>query len=421
MKPTLFIPPVFALIVATAWLGSQRQAISRVETESAALRKQIASRSTTAEDPSLATALAPAKVAKGKEPLDWKKIAAQFSEMQQGGGMGDMRAMMRLQQRLQEMSKEELVAALEEIAALDLSDESRAMLEQLLIGPLIQKDPESALTRFIGRLEEQNGSMAWTLSNGLEQWAKKDPAKASAWFDAQIAGGKFDSKALDGKSRSRNQFEGALIQVLLGSDPAAAALRLGAMPEDQRSEVLSRHSFEQLKDEEHVAFAELVRGQVPEKDQARTLGQQATRLVGKEEGYEKVTKFMDRIDATPAERTACVEQAATSKIQSMSYQKKVTREDLDAMREWTTAQSPASTDSLTGKALANASQGGGNKMMFEDAAALATQYHETSGNDDVLVSFLEGRPARQNKDQARLLAEKISDEKRRGEILDKLK
>ena len=36
-------------------------------------------------------------------------------------------------------------------------------------------------------------------------------------------------------------------------------------------------------------------------------------------------------------------------------------------------------------------------------------YHEASGNDDVLVSFLEGWHARRNKDQARVLAEKISD------------
>ncbi len=42
-------------------------------------------------------------------------------------------------------------------------------------------------------------------------------------------------------------------------------------------------------------------------------------------------------------------------------------------------------------------------------------------HDDVLASFLDGWPARRNKDQARLLAEKISDEKRRGEILENLK
>lgn len=358
-------------------------------------------------------------MAKEKEPLDWKKVAAQFAEMRQTGGMTDMRTMMRLQQRLQSMTKEELVTAFDEIAALDLPEESHAMLEQMLIGPLVQKDPELALTKFIDRLGDDRGAMGWTLSNAMEQWAKKDPAAATAWFDQQIAAGKFESKSLDGVSKSRNQFEGALISILLSSDPEAAALRLGAMPEDQRDEVFTNGNFQLLKEESQQAFAKLVRSQVPEKDQARTLAQQASRFVA--DGYAKVTEFMNRIEATPTERTACVEQAVSSRIQIMSYQKKVTREDFDSMREWTAAESPASTDSLTGKALANIPQGGNSKMKFEDVAELATHYHEASGNDDVLVSFLEGGYARRNKDQSRLMAEKISNPKRRGEILEKLK
>jgi hypothetical protein len=48
------------------------------------------------------------------------------------------------------------------------------------------------------------------------------------------------------------------------------------------------------------------------------------------------------------------------------------------------------------------------------------QYHDASVNDDVLSSFLEGWPARQNQEQARVLAGKISDLKRREEILKRL-
>lgn len=419
MKPTTFIPPVVALAIAGTWLGSQHRSISILEQESAALQQAIAARSSgTALDSQQGKPASPLKTAKEKEPLDWKKIAAQFAEMQQGGGMGDMRAMMKFQQRLQAMTKEELVTALDEIAALDLPAASRAMLEQMLVGPLVQKDPELALTRFIGRIQDQHGGMGWQLSNALQEWAKKDPAKASAWFDQQIAAGKFDSKSLDGKSRSRTQFEGALINVLLASDADAAGHRLGAMPEDQRSEVLSQYQFQQLKEEDQLAFAKLVRGQVPADEQAEALAQQASRMVSGD-GYSKVTEYLDRIGATPAERAACVEEAAESKIQTISYQKKVTREDLDTMREWVTAQAPEKTGTVTGKVLASASQGG-DKMEFSEAADLAVQYHDASGNDDVLSSFLDGWPARQNKEQARVLAQKISDVKRREEILKNL-
>lgn len=421
LKLSSLIPPVIALALAGIWIGSQRQSISTLEHESALLQKHIAAVRSAgpSSDPSHAKPAGPAKSAKDKEPLDWKKIAAQNAEMQQSGGMGDMRTMIRLQQRLQAMTKEELVAALDEIAALDLPEEYRTSLEQMLIGPLVLKDPELALSRFIDRLQDTRSGMGWQLSNAMQEWAKKDPAMATAWFDRQIAAGKFDSKALNGKSQTRIQFEGALVNVLLASDPEAASRRLGAMPEDQRGEVLGQFSFQQLKEDNQMAFATLVRDQVPEKDRAKTLAQQASRLVG-DEGYAKVTGFMDRIVATPAERAACVEQAAESRIQSLSYQKKVTREDLDTMREWTTTQSPDSTDSVTGKALATSLQGG-HKLDFAEASEMALHYRETSGNDDVLASFLDSWPARQNKDQARVLAEKITDEKRREEILKKLK
>jgi hypothetical protein len=419
LKPISFIPPVVALVIAGGWIGAQRQSISTLEKESDLLRKHIAARASGAgADSPPARSAAPGKEVKDKPPLDWKKIAAQFAEMQRSGGMGDMRTMMRFQQRLQAMTKEELVSALDEIAALDLPAESRAMLEQMLIGPLVQKDPELALTRFIDRIQDQQGGMSWQLSSALQEWAEKDPARASAWFDQQIAAGKFDSKSLDGKSRSRQQFEGALINVLLASNPDAAANRLGAIPEDQRSDVLSQYQFQQLKEEDQLAFAKLVRSQVPEGERANTLAQQASWMVSND-GYSKVTEYLNRIEATPAERAECAEEAAESKLRNYNG-KKVTREDLDAMREWVGSQAPEALGRTTGKALGNALQGN-HKMEFSEAADLAVEYNQAGGNDEVLASFLESWPARQNKEQARALAEKIADGKRREEILKYLK
>jgi hypothetical protein len=419
LKPASFIPPVIALAIAGIWLGNQRQSISTLERQSAVLRETIAARSSgTAIDSPQGKAAPAAKAARDKEPIDWKHVAGQFTEMRRTGGMGDMRAMMRFQQRLQSLGKEELIAALDEIAALDFPAETRNMLEQMILGPLVEKDPELALTRFIDRLQDIDGSLSWQLSNAMQQWMKKDPAAAIAWFDKQIADGKFDSKSLDGKSRPRIQFEGSVFSSLLSSDPDAAGRRLASMPEDQRLDIMSRFSLQRLKDEDQLAFARLVREQVSEDNQARTLAQQASRLVSKD-GFSEVTGFLDRIQATPPERSACVEQAALSRIQGISRQHKVTREDLDTLRVWVNAQAPESTGQVTGKALANALQGS-RKLEFAEAAELAVHYHSAAGNDDVLASFLDEWPARQHKEQARILAGRISDAQRREEILKNL-
>lgn len=417
MKPTLLLPPVVALIVAVAWVGNGRQKIASLEKESAVLKQRLAARSDglSAGDPS-SRAKPPGKPAKGKEPIDWKQVAAQMLEMNRGGGMGDMRTMIRLQQRIQSMEREELVAALDEIAAMDLPEKSRQMLEQMLIGQLCQKDPELALTRYLDRISEERGAMSWQLSNAMKEWTKKDPANAIAWFDKQIAAGRFDSKSLNGKSRPRMQFEGALIANLLSTDEAAAAARLEALPENQRGELLRHYSASDLKDGDQLAYANLVREGVPESEQGLALAQIASHKA-RGDGYADVTGYFDRIKATPAERAACMEQVTDSKIENLSQTRKINAEDIDAMRAWMTTQSPDTTDHMTGTAIARSTELN-QQLEFSEASALALKYHEASGNDEVLIGFLSSSAAHSHKDEARELAKKISDVARRDEILE---
>ena len=418
LKPSLFIPPVVALIVAGNWFGMQRKSISTLEQEIILLRRHISTATANiASGSQNQKARSPSK-AKDKEAINWKNTAAQFAEMQRSGGMGDMRAMMRFQKRLMAMDAQEIVAALDEIAALDLPDEQQNILTQMLIGPLTSKDPELALTRFTDQLKDSDSPFRWQLSNAMGQWAKKDPVKASAWLDQQISAGTFDSKSLDGKNQSRMQFEGALIGVLLAGDPDSASRRLAALPEDQRADVLRHHTSNRLPEENQRAFAKLVREQLPEHEQAQVISQQASQLAQQGDNYEKASAYLDRIDATPAERKASAG-AATSKLRNISHQRKLTREDVDTMREWISTQSPDDTDRLTGKALGQTLNGQGNNTL-EAVSELAVQYHESSGNDEVLATFLESWQVRQNKEQARELAGKISDQERREKILKTL-
>ena len=423
MKPIHFLPPAIALAIAAAWLGSQRHSIATLEQQSVLLRKHIATAKEAATSDETGSASEAKPESRKSEPIDWKKLAAQFTENRSTGGMPDMRAMMRLQQRLMSMEKDELAAALEEIAALDLPEESRMALEAMIIGPLVEKDPEFALTRFIGTIHDEHSPMAWQLAHALGNWAKKDPSVATAWLDRQIAAGIFESKSLDGKSEPRQRFEGALIVALLSKDPAAAGARLTALPGDQRREVLQR-SFSPIRPEDQLAYAELVRQHLPEDEQTDIIASMINSMSFHDDSYAKAAELMDRIKATPEERSACIEQAAETRIRQISFQRPLTREDLEELRTWTNSQSPELTDQTTGKAIASAASMSmnGKRAQFSELAKLAADIHASSGSDEVIIPLLESWQATQdqNKEEARALAGKISDEKRRNEFLKSL-
>lgn len=217
----------------------------------------------------------------------------------------------------------------------------------------------------------------------------------------------------------RVKFEAALMESLLASDLDDAASRLAALPDDQRREVLEHLPFDELTPDNQKAYAGLVRQLVPEDERAGSFAHIAGQLVDAS-GYGKVSGFLDSVQATPAERAASAMQAAQSRLESLGMRGAVTRQDVDSLREWLGRQAPDKVDSITGKSLAEAAQESG-KFQFSDASELVLHYQKSSGSDDVLVSFLQSYAARSNLEQAQHLAEKISDGKRRAQILKQLK
>ena len=421
MKPAAIALPVLTLLACGIWLGSQHRSISALEQQSAVLKKRIAAHDATPLAVSAGASQAP-REKKGVKPVrektDWKGVADELVAIQRQGGVSNMRTMLRFQQKIQEMTADELVAALDEIAALDLPKESVAMLEQAIIGPLAKKDPEMALNRFADRLNERNGMLGWALSEGMKEWCKKDTAAATAWLDQQIAGGKFDSKSLDGKSPSRSMFEGQVIIALLAKDPDAASVRLATLPESQRQEAM-RIVSSPLKEEQQVAFANMAREHLPEEEQTTTLAQVASQIASTRD-YADVSSYIERISATPEERTAIVTAAASDKLRSLSYNEKITQEQVDQMRDWALSNSANDANKITGKALAQVADYQNPNNNFNDLADLAVHYHEASGNDEVMTSFLQNSYLA-DKEKARELAEKISDPQRREEILKRYK
>ena len=418
MKIKLLILPSFALIFVASWFGSERRSASLLEKESSALKEALAAGASGSGAVALASKAKSAdQLAQEKGPIEWKKIVAQVAEKQSGGGL---RSYLRIEERFNALSKEELASALDEIATVDMPEKARQELQHLLLKPLCEKDPEYALIRYFGLADDQSPpSVSWQLAQALAGWAGKNPVAATAWLDQQIAAGKFDSKSLNGKSPTWLTFEGSLIMALKSTDPAAALARLKSLPENQRLSSL-RTAGRDIKDEDQLAYVNLIRNGLPEKAQAEAFELQIeSKLRG--EGYTEVTEYLNRIQATPAERVIYVEWAAMCKIEQFSQVGKVTRENLDAMRTWATSQAPGTADKVTGIALAK-STCTYTRIEFSKAAALATQYHDASGNDDVLSSFLAGCEAEPRYEkEAAVLAAKISDVKKREEILSRFR
>ena len=422
MKSTSFIIPAVALISTVALIAMQRQSIGTLERETALLQNRITASDSSTSLSSTAKPVRPKAVATGDEPINWNEFVSKHEEMRQRGRLRseNMGWAHLIEERLQSMTKEQLSAELERITALDVPSPYPDLIREMVMTPLTNKAPELGLMRFMEHPSSDSDN--WSEPNAaLKQWAMTDPEKATAWLDAQITAGKLDSKSLDGKNPLRILFEKTLIGVLITSDPDAASHRVGILPENQRADVLRGQAVEPKN---QGAFAKLVRQQVPATDQTEVLAELVFLSVPKE-GYGAATGCLDRIEATPDERTAYIEHVAVSHFQHLARNGGITNKEVDALREWTDSISPEATNLLTGKALAMAPSGGGNQTSYADLAELAVQYNQAGGNDDVLVGFLK-EPVnyvfnRQlNKQQVSALAEKIADEKRRQEVLDLL-
>jgi RNA polymerase sigma factor (sigma-70 family) len=404
MKSSSLIPPVVALILAGAWTGTKYHSLSATEARNEVLRHEIAQANTTKTP-------ATVKLTEDDRPIDWQKLASE---------KGNGPEFQRFQKRLTPMSQEDLIATLDQIAALELSNTRRSELESAVITPLMEIDPEWVLNHFTDRLRE-----ALPLPSAFELWAKKDLVKATAWLDAQIAAGNLDSKRLDdtdGRQQPRNAFEFWLIDVLLASDPAAAARRLSSITEKQRQLVMSSLANsmsnwvlnEPLTEGNHLAFANLVRSQLPVHLQVPMLADCLPYTWDVEE-FPKFNAYMDVIEATPEERISCAEAFAENRIRDVGGRPDVTLDDLEALRGDFAKISPQNVDTMTARSLAAAVKG---TTGFSSVSGLAVGLQERSGSDAVLATFLEiVAISNRDKELGRKLAGKVSDETRRAEIL----
>jgi hypothetical protein len=424
VKPSHAIPPAAALVAVLLWNLPPWRAIQALEANSLSLRERIDSARAPAA-PAVRETRGPrapeVAIAREPKPIDWRYLADQvrLSGKRKSGEPVDDEALGDFGERLAEMTREQLLTALDEIAALGLEPDVRAKLEAAFVEPLVEKDPKEALTRFADRIRDNPDDLGSELSPALLAWAKQDLTAATAWFDQAIASGAFESKTLDGRSDPRLEFEAALAGVLLAADPAAVGRRIAALPADQRAETLQQIKVAELTPAAQKDYIGLTRSLLPVDEREGPFGSAFCELIP-DGDYQKSATFLDGIQATPEERAIAAEWAAGNHLDSIAEKRSLTRDDVAATRDWLSRQSPDTADRLMGGALGKASMEGG-EAGYSKLVELVLEVHASSGNDDALAAFLDSSDASEHPEQSKRLAEKIADPQRREEALESLK
>jgi hypothetical protein len=418
MRPLHFIPLGLALGGLAYWNFSQRRSESELAVQSQELQQRIK----TTQKTYTATATTDqfkTRLKSTEQPLDWKNLAKRMVAAQQKDTTTADVEMESFKQRLAQMTTPELLVALDGVSALSLDADAKALLEETLVEVLIQQDPAQAVVKFADRIQDVSDGVGFQLSGALGEWAKRDLAAATAWFDQEITAGRFESKSLDGQSEARLEFEAALMNRLLAAAPKAAATRLAALPEGQRRTALEQIDTTEMSLSGQQAYMELLRNLVPKDERGDALGHLISEAIP-DGDYPKITQFLNGIQATAEERTVATRTAVGNQLEEISSERAVTKGDIEIMQAWLKQQAPTAVDRMTGEALGQAIKDGGD-FSFTQAAALVSEYHQSSGNDDLITGFLTTAAADGSNEQAIALAGKIRDPKRREEALTNLR
>lgn len=390
------------------------------------LRQQVtAARKDASADTSVEKSLTTRIRTSGKSSINWLRIADLTGE-QGERGIFARQELLRAKARIGAMSPSELLSGLADVKSLGLDPRSRGEIDGLLITALMKKDRQAAADYLVIPENNHIGLPGNLLRDTIESWARSDFPGVLAWYDGKVAAGGFVNKALGGRNHRRFGIEAVLLAKLVTSDPAAAANRLKAYPEDQRSFILDRissgnRSVDRMPDENQLAsYIALARETLPPGQQGMFISN-ALAPFSRAGDYQKIDRFLDDAAASPEERNTTVITTARQRFVTLLKDDKLTIGEIDRFREWAELHSPAQVDRFTGGTLAGLLSDRGNG--FDSTAKvneLLFHYHETSGNDEVLLGFLSQWQFWGNADKARTIATKIHDPTRRGEFLKTL-
>jgi hypothetical protein len=400
------LPPVVALAVVGGGLDLQHWQMAELGLKTKALRL----RAERDVRPAAPEKDAGASVIDGKR-IDWGKLLVMDVE-------GQSLAFNRVERLLYDLSAEELLANFDQLASLDMSAEKKKEWESLLLQMLGRRAPKRLLERLSEEVGVANSPRRGVLFQAFARWSEQDGAAAAAWLDAQVMASKLDGKSINWRNSPRVSFEAGLLRAWVNADPASAAARVGAMQEPLRSAVLGNDLLQWGAEAEKAKkIANLIREVAGETQAPQMLAESSFQRIARvsldRETYENLERLFQDIEATPKERDAVALYSFSVFLRDPKW---TGREDavshVDDMRAWLLSEAPGAADELTINALGQL-----GVKRFDDAAKLAIQYQDASGDDAVLVAFLKVNGlVRSHPAEALPLLERISDPAKREEI-----
>ena len=379
--------------VVVAWLAYQFNQINFAEKRNAELREWIVG---TRHEMSLLAEM------ENDTPIDWEALSKIKGVTR--GSLAGMQLRFKLERRFQSYTTEQLTAVMDQIIASNINQNSKESFGWIVIEILVQRDPELALVRYAKSFRTSDDEPLYPLTKAIKCWARKDAAAAVAWYDKEIAAGTFLGVELKTNERSLAEYNLQLLTALIDVD-----LELVKSRSSSYKDIDYKIDINEVKFENFATYIRAVYSNPS--DQIRLLSWAVDDLAERK-GYADVTRYMEEVSATAAEkkeivRICCVRKGITSS------------EDIKSMRMWAGVHAPDAVDEITGEVLSRSvsqkpSQRG---MSYDQASELASGYH----NDETLAAFLYSLVARDNLKKSLLLAEKISDQALREKTINYLK
>ncbi len=355
--------------------------------------------------------------------IDLKELAKAMAGMR--NGMPDMKAMLKLQKTILELSPEELSALITDAGQLDLPAAEKDSLVMMLIQGLAESDPKAAVLAAAEFMQtapkSPHNMMSYPMRNAFSSWAKKDLTAAMAWFDGAVAAGQFENTALSDVNEQQTQMIGSVLKQLVEKDPDSARQRLLALSEKERSAVLANTNGFEKDEASQKRFSELARGILPEKDQVNALKRLAEQVYSKD-SLDGVTRYFTAIEATPEERKTLASGVADSSIRQRTWDHSTDKPNMEnstKLRTWLSTEVAADGEAILGKSLASSARAHGNYSPAQ-ALALVTELHTAQPSDELLLSFLDQSKPKSNLEAWQTLAGKIADPAARATALEKL-
>jgi hypothetical protein len=279
---------------------------------------------------------------------------------------------------LAEMTESEITTGLAKVRGLDLDDQSRQILENILLSHFATKDPKRTLSLIGDLVSDKKKPLSWIQKTAFTALAKKDPVAAMAWLDQQTDAGKLIDMTFYPSENPRFNLERVLIGQLIATDLTNALNRAAALSEEERRHLFSGTQSWKREGKMPVGFLTLARENLSE-DRAISAIADAWASNFRED-LTSADKALREIPFSEKEKEAVINRSVKNFTQ---YRKEWN--DYESAYQWAARQSPDQAANAIAEALLNGRNSG--YYSFDEKFEKSMQLAEKFDNPALITEF----------------------------------